>query len=173
MAPEIFYSVCYGESNPPAAIKSLHTLTPAVLHGYCRHRVQFADYPGIIAEDGHSVRGIYATGLTEANMHKLDYFEGSEYERKNVKVKLLRKDGDKEVEGEEVGAVTYVFLFPEQLERGEWDFEQFRRDKMRFWARGDWKYEQGARGNHTSSCETTPLTLSQIPTTKLSSIKGV
>lgn len=145
MAPEVFYSVCYGNSNPPGAIKGLHTLTPAVLHGYCRHRVQFADYPGIIPEDGHSVRGIYATGLTKANMVKLDYFEGSEYERRNVKVQLLKQHDGKEVEGEETKAIAYIFLFPKHLERGEWDFEQFRKDKLKFWARGDWVDEQGTR----------------------------
>ena len=143
MAPEIFFSVCYGNPNPPDAIKNLHTLAPAVLHGYSRHRVQFADYPGIIPENGHSVRGIFATGLTEANMSKLDYFEGSEYERKRLKVKLLKEEGGKEVEGEEKDAIGYVFLLPNELEREEWDFEHFRKDKLKFWAQGDWDAEQG------------------------------
>ena len=143
MAPEVFFSVCYGNANPPDAIKSLHTLTPAVLHGYCRHRVRFADYPGVIPENGHSVRGIFATGLTEANMLKLDYFEGSEYERKKVKVQLIREDGGKEVGGDERDAVAYIFLFPNQLERKEWDFEHFRKDRLKFWAQGGWVAEQG------------------------------
>lgn len=63
--------------------------------------------------------------------------------RKNVKVKLLKNVDGKEVEGEEVDAVAYVFLYSAGLERVEWDFEAFRRDKLRFWARGDWKDEQG------------------------------
>lgn len=142
MAPEIFYSVCYQMSNPPDAIKNLHVFTPAILHGYCRHRVQYADYPGIIPEEGgNSVRGVYVSGLTEANMGKLDYFEGSEYERVETKVKLLRKeggeDGSEEVEGEEKDVIVYVYKYPHQLERREWDFEQFKRDKMQIWVRDE------------------------------------
>uniref|UniRef100_A0A8H7K8C2 Putative gamma-glutamylcyclotransferase n=1 Tax=Bionectria ochroleuca TaxID=29856 RepID=A0A8H7K8C2_BIOOC len=95
MAPEVFFTVCYGTSKPPQAYQAMHTFTPATLDGYCRHRVQFADYPGIIPEEGCSVRGVYATGLTDANMHKLDYFEGSEYKKVNVKVKLLKNEGER------------------------------------------------------------------------------
>lgn len=140
MAPEVFYSVCYGTTNPPDVIKSLHTFTPAILHGYCRHRVRFADYPGVIAEEGQSVRGIYATGLTDANMHKLDHFEGSEYELVKATVKLLGKaDGKEEAveTGEEREAGVYVFKYPDDLERAEWDFEYFRRQKMRTWIRDE------------------------------------
>lgn len=143
MAPEVFYSVCYQDANPPDVIKGLHTFTPAVLQDYCRHRVQYADYPAIIPEEGHSVRGIYVTGLTEANMGKLDFFEGSEYDRKSVKVKLVKKEGDKEVEGEEKDVISYVFKFPHRLEHGEWDFEHFKNERMRLWVREDVGYLQG------------------------------
>ncbi|KAH6892327.1 AIG2-like family-domain-containing protein [Thelonectria olida] len=142
MAPEVFYSVCYGDSNPHQVIKDLHTFTPATLDGYCRHRVQYADYPGIIAEKGHSVLGIYATGLTDANVQKLDYFEGSEYNRETVKVKLLKKEGDATKGDEYKETIVYVFNVPEYLEKKEWDFEEFRREKMKSWTRGDWIYEQ-------------------------------
>lgn len=135
MAPEVFYTVCYQSGNPPEPIKWLHDFTPAILHGYCRHRVRYADYPGIIAEEGQSIRGIYVTGLTEANMIKLDMFEGDQYERVETKVKLLGKEGDKDVEGEEKDVVVYVFKEPQDLEREEWDFEHFRTQKMSMWIR--------------------------------------
>lgn len=132
MAPEVFFSVCYGQRAPPAAIQALHTFHPAVLDGFCRHRVQSAPYPGIVAEEGKSVRGIYATGLTEANMAKLTDYEGSEYALETVKVKL---DGGEKAEGEVKETTTYVFLHPEELERVEWDFEEFREKQMKFWTR--------------------------------------
>lgn len=151
MAPEVFFSVCFGETNPSKVIRDLYTFTPAILDDYCRHRVQNADYPAIVPEKGHSVRGVYATGLTDANMSKLDYFEGSEYERIEVSVKLAKKTGgegerigeDKEDEVEVNNAKVYVFRYPEQLERVEWDFEHFRKEKMKLWTRGDWAYDQG------------------------------
>ncbi|KAH8177247.1 gamma-glutamyl cyclotransferase, AIG2-like domain-containing protein [Sarocladium implicatum] len=142
MAPEVFFSVCYGDSNPPKVIQNLHTFIPAILHDHCRHRVRFADYPGVIPEPGHSVRGILATGLTDANVAKLDVFEGSDYLRKKTSIKLLKKENGKEVEGTAEEAWVYLFKDPEDLEKVEWDFEEFRREKMRNWTRGDWRFEQ-------------------------------
>ena len=134
MAPEIFYTALYRSSNPADAVKKLHTFTPAVLHGYARYRVRFADYPGITPERGQSVQGVYVTGLTAANMQKLDAFEGSEYERVKTTVRLLKEAGNKEVQGEEKEAITYVFKFPKELERKEWDFDHFRAKRMMAWA---------------------------------------
>ncbi|ROT39319.1 hypothetical protein SODALDRAFT_332757 [Sodiomyces alkalinus F11] len=147
MDPRVFFRVVQGNSDPPEVIRNLYTFTPAILHGYCRHRVRTADYPGIIPEEGRSVRGIYVTGLTDANIDKLDSFEGDEYERRTVKVKLLEQVGDDDaegeslVEGEEKTADTYVFIYPDQIERGEWDFEHFRRERLRYWAREEFSFD--------------------------------
>lgn len=143
MAKEVFFSVCYGYTNPPETIRNLHTFSPAVLHGYCRHRVEGADYPAVVREDGHSVRGVYVTGLTDENMRKLDYFEGSEYERITVDVQLVGRDGEQDAMDESRTTSVYVFIAPEDLERGEWDFENFRQEKMAVWTRGDWMFQQG------------------------------
>jgi hypothetical protein len=142
MAPEVFFTVCYGHNNPHQVIKDLHTFTPAILEGYCRHRVRHADYPGVVAEKGHSVRGVYATGLTDANMSKLDTFEGSEYDKEKVKVKLLNRDGTVSDEGEIKETTVYVFNSPKYLEKREWDFEEFRKTKMRNWTRGGLAFDE-------------------------------
>lgn len=142
MAPEVFFGVCYGDKSPAQAIRNLHTFTPAILEDYCRHRVQFADYPAAVPEKGHQIRGIYVTGLTDANMEKLDYFEGQEYERRTVKVQVLEHEGDKEIPGPTKSASVYVFLKLNELEKREWDFEEFRREKMQIWARGDWAFSR-------------------------------
>ncbi|KAI8657652.1 putative gamma-glutamylcyclotransferase [Fusarium keratoplasticum] len=167
MAPEVFFSVCYGDKNPPKVIKDLHTFTPAILEGYCRHRVQFADYPGVIAEKGHTVLGIYATGLTDANVQKLDNFEGSEYTKTAVQVKLMKKDGDKTSEGERKETSVYVFNNPSHLEKVEWDFEEFRKEKMQFWTRGGWAFDAGKSliliRKATFADATGPETADQIP----------
>ncbi|KAK2603464.1 hypothetical protein QQS21_004324 [Conoideocrella luteorostrata] len=147
MATEVFFSVCYGDKNPPQAIRDLHTFTPAILQDYCRHRVQFADYPAAVPEPGHSIRGVYITGLTDANIEKLDYFEGSEYERRTVKVQTLEKSGsgEKEVLGTKMSTSVYVFLVAAALEKREWDYEEFRREKMQIWARGDWTFDDDGK----------------------------
>ncbi|KAI8633145.1 AIG2-like family-domain-containing protein [Xylariaceae sp. FL1651] len=145
MAPEVFFTVCYRFcSDDITALKNLHKFQPAILHGYCRRRVQHADYPGITPDDDHEVRGMYVTGLTSANMYHLDQFEGSEYVRKTVKVRLLSKVGDDKgkgnVEGEEAECEVYVFNVPTALEDREWDFEEFRTQKMRKWTREDYGF---------------------------------
>ncbi|RYP25893.1 hypothetical protein DL768_011657 [Monosporascus sp. mg162] len=108
-------------------------------------RVKHADYPGITPDPDHEVRGTYVTGLTDANMAKLDQFEGSEYERRTVKVRLLSKvgndKGEGNVEGEEVECEAYVFISPQYLEDREWDFEEFRTQKMKKWIREDYGFE--------------------------------
>ena len=141
MAPEVFFGVCYGQSVPPKAVQALHTFTPAVLKDHGRHRVKSEDYPGVIAQDGHSVYGIFATGLTDANMVKLDEFEGPEYEKKTVTVKTLSHVNGQEVEGGSVETSVYIFLHPDYLEMREWDFEEFKREKMQSWTRGDWSFD--------------------------------
>ncbi|KAF2969802.1 hypothetical protein GQX73_g3757 [Xylaria multiplex] len=78
-------------------------------------------------------------------MYHLDQFEGSEYERKTVKARLLSKVGDDKgngnVEGEEVECEVYVFNNPTELEDREWDFEEFRTQKMKKWTREDYGFD--------------------------------
>ncbi|KAI1188833.1 AIG2-like family-domain-containing protein [Nemania serpens] len=145
MAPEVFFTVCYRSSTDHiSTLKKLHQFQPAILHGYCRRRIKFADYPGITPDPNHEVRGMYVTGLTAANMQHLDHFEGAEYDRKTVKVRLLSQVGDDKgsgnVEGKEVECEVYVFNRPSQLEDREWDFKEFRTQKMKMWTREDYGF---------------------------------
>ena len=88
---------------------------------------------------GPCVRGTYVEGLTEADMWRLDIFEGGEYVRRKVVCRLVEGEGEGdggEEEGE-VEAETYVWRDGEVgLEGGEWDFEEFRREKMGRWVGG-------------------------------------
>jgi hypothetical protein len=108
--------------------------------------VRYADYPGITPDPDHEVRGMYVTGLTDANMHHLDTFEGEDYVRKTVKARLLTKVGDDKgngnVEGEEVECEVYVYLDKSSLEDREWDFEEFRTQKMKHWTREDYGFAE-------------------------------
>ncbi|KAK4104751.1 hypothetical protein N658DRAFT_492846 [Parathielavia hyrcaniae] len=145
MVPDVFYSVCYGTKDVPDAVAKLHTFQPAILHGYCRRRVRYADYPGITEDEGHQVFGTLTTGLTRANMAKLDYFEGGQYERRTVTVRLLKRvgnlKGEGNVEGEENTAEVYVYLNKNDIEEQEWDLEEFRRDKLKYWTRAGYVFE--------------------------------
>jgi hypothetical protein len=126
----------------------------------------FADYPGIIEDPAHAVRGTYATGLTEANMRRLDLFEGGRYVRKKVKVNLLTKvgndKGEGNVEGEEKVAEVYVFKKRDDLEDKEWDLEEFRREKMHLWTREGYVFE-GKNIREPPSAELDVSNLNSLP----------
>lgn len=140
MARPVLYRVIYGTSNISndpakdvlAARAATLTIEPAILHDYCRHRVRHADYPGIILQEGESVRGTYVTGLTNADMYRLDIFEGSEYGRAHVRVVLLGDGKDSaSPDATTVDAQTYIYTAgDDRLEQGEWDFDDFVKNKM-------------------------------------------
>lgn len=148
MAPPVLHRVIYGNTNPESWQKDLTTVRPALLQGYRRHKVKHADYPGILPHgptNSHpsSVRGSFVTGLTDGDIWRLDIFEGSQYTRQKVRVKVLKGTAldekadeerlEEQVE-EEVEAETYVWTDARSdLEDDEWDFDEFKREKMWAW----------------------------------------
>lgn len=168
MAPQVLHRVVHGHPDPEPWQKAVLSFKPAALHGYKRHRVRGADYPGIVSASGEpstqKVLGTLVSGLTDGDLHRLDLFEGSEYERRAVTVRPLRDSLDSVLkqspghqpkdshlrdvldaagaeiadEEDEVAAVTYVWIAGmDRLEAAEWDFETFKRDKMAWWVNVD------------------------------------
>jgi Gamma-glutamyl cyclotransferase, AIG2-like len=143
MAPAVLYRVIYGTPKPETWEKERVTIQTAVLHGFHRRAVKFAEFPAIIANPSRTVRGAYIAGLTDRDIQRLDAYEGDMYQRRKVKVKLLRdvklQDSIPDsklasLEDAEVEAETYVWaLDPKDLDKDEWDFENFRTTKLRAW----------------------------------------
>lgn len=81
-------------------------------------------------------------------MWRLDIFEGDEYARRKVRLRVLRDDGVGAEAGQvEEEAETYVWVAGrEKLEGGEWDFEGFRREKMGAWVGGGEEADDGFAG---------------------------
>ena len=125
----------------------------SLLENHRRHRVIDADYPAILPESDGTVRGSLVEGMTEGDCWRLDIFEGDQYTRQKVKVKVLKDKGmlDAAEEGkqqssdedeieEEAECESYVWTNPaSELDPSEWDFEEFKRDKMKAWM-GDGSY---------------------------------
>lgn len=153
MAPPVLHRVIYGSTEPEEWQKQLTTVRSALLQGYTRHKVKHADYPAILPHSTTSssetessrpsVRGSLVTGLTDGDIWRLDIFEGTQYTRQKVRVKALKNtaldalvdeaDLEAHVE-EEVEAETYVWTDRRSdLEQEEWDFEEFKREKMWAW----------------------------------------
>lgn len=138
MVPEVLNRVCYGKARPESWMIRPRTITPAILPNYRRHRVRNYDFPAIVHSEGSTVRGTFVTGLSAVDIWRLDIFEGSVYERVDVKVNLLESvvdvHGKSHVEGDEVEAQTYVWIEDKDgLEEAEWSFADFKREKLRRW----------------------------------------
>jgi hypothetical protein len=143
MAPGVLYRVIYGNAHPEPWQQKLTTVRPALLESHRRHRVKYMSYPAITPCTGSSVRGSVVTGLTQGDIYRLDIFEGNQYLRKKVKVKVLKNVGledsiqtgeSEEHAPEEVEAETYIWRNDlSELEDGEWDFEEFKRERMHYW----------------------------------------
>lgn len=85
-------------------------------------------------EDDAAAGGPSAKGKVFSNVH----VTGKE------QVVLGNMSGGQDAEGEEVEAETYVWIAGEdRLEAREWDFAEFQREKLRFWA-GDGADEEYA-----------------------------
>ncbi len=141
MAPQVLHRVIFGTIHPATTQTSRLIIEPAILTHYMRHRVSDCDYPAIVPspEPDASVRGTYVRGLTAEDQWRLDLFEGDQYERIKVCPQLLDQEG-KATMG--VEAETYVWKDGEiGLEKREWDFEEFRKEKMGRWVGQDEEYE--------------------------------
>ena len=139
MATPILYRVLYGTVTPELWQKGSLRIRSALLPEFCRYRIRYVDYPGIVPEPGKMVRGTYVEGLTQGDVWRLDIFEGAEYARVKVKVRILDDQGvetDEELETE-----TYVFIDGnDRLEGKEWDFQQFLKEKLSRWTSDSKEY---------------------------------
>ena len=154
MVPAVLYRVCYGSSHPaPWQVQGLR-IRPAILQDWCRRRVLNSDYPAIISSTDSSVRGTVVTGLTDADIWRLDIYEGSEYKRAKLHVLPLAEDekdsAGKNTDVAQVEVETYVWIGDDaDVEEKEWNFEEFKRDKLRSWITDPQQYEGNSAASHT------------------------
>jgi hypothetical protein len=121
MFPQLFYKTLYGNKDPSDDIRDLHKFQMASIDGYQRLCVYQAAYPGITPATGRTVSGYLVTGLTAANLQKMDKYEGGQYDRKPLTIKLSKMLGTgKVVSDGTVVADAYIFKYPHVLEKKEW-----------------------------------------------------
>jgi len=112
MAPQVLSRVT-GHSTTTLTIR------PAILPDYRRHRVRGADYPAISPQAGSTVRGALVGGLSDSDLHRLDVFEGSEYERIRTRARILHAEKGRTVE--EAGSAETVLGVDTSLEQADDD----------------------------------------------------
>lgn len=135
MAPPVLHRVIWGSQTPPTpAHASLLTIRSAILPAHRRHKVRGADYPAILpcSKQGACVKGTLVEGLTDGDLWRLDIFEGDEYTRRQVRVRVHSPSSSSP--GEEIDCESYIWTSsPRRLDQSEWDFDEFVRDKMKRW----------------------------------------
>ncbi|MDZ7662073.1 gamma-glutamylcyclotransferase family protein [Thiohalophilus sp.] len=91
----------------------------AKLPGYARYRLQGEVYPGIVAMPGESLQGTLYPDLDAAAHKKIDHYEDTCYEKREVTVQLD--------DGRELAALAYVI--PDEKSRllssQRWDRQKF------------------------------------------------
>lgn len=121
----------YGTLCSPAVLRVLlgrvpMLQSPAFLTGYQRHPVIGQVFPGMIPSLDPKIQttqGVLLQALNSKEMNVLDYFEGDEYERRDVTVSF---------QGIMKETQTYVWSNPVaelDIEK-EWDYYQFCNEKL-------------------------------------------
>ncbi|KAI7876413.1 hypothetical protein K492DRAFT_172561 [Lichtheimia hyalospora FSU 10163] len=125
--------LCGSSDTTPASILKLSSLRmrPAILKGHKRYALKNRPYPGIVAtgNDQDSVRGIVCEGLSQADVHRLDLYEGDEYKRDQVQVFAIDEEDD-------IAISCQAYIWTEgndQLENYDWDEEHFIKVKAATW----------------------------------------
>ncbi|KAI9237732.1 MAG: hypothetical protein BYD32DRAFT_415674 [Podila humilis] len=116
----------------------------AVIEGFVRHPYHNEPYPGMIAstDSTKTVEGILVFGHSAIDVFRLDRFEGGEYTRELLPVKILESvpasftHGQQPLDaGTTVLSNVYIFTGPVKhldLTR-EWDFEAFKNEQLAQW----------------------------------------
>lgn len=114
MFPEVWNAVVGRPANRSARV---------VAHGYSAFCVSGQDYPGLVSEaDAAVTEGVLIFDLIEEDWQRLDAFEGSFYERVEIRVQLVGGENE-----ETHRAQTYLVRdgFRSQLTDELWNAEAF------------------------------------------------
>lgn len=120
----------YGTLMAPQVLKGLigrvpDLVKPAILSNYRRHPVKEHVFPGIIpcSTGASTTKGLLLEGLSENELKVLDWYEGEEYIRRDVKVKC---DG--------ISHETQCYVWSNPLSELDltqgWDYDTFRETKL-------------------------------------------
>jgi gamma-glutamylcyclotransferase (GGCT)/AIG2-like uncharacterized protein YtfP len=109
MFPEVWQRVVRGH----------YRAEPATLAGYSRHALAQRDYPGMVvaAELAARVEGVLWRDVDDADLARLDQFEGEQYERIEVTVQLAT--------GLALQAGTYLYIAGDLQSEQQWDPQAF------------------------------------------------
>ncbi len=119
---------CYGTLRCAEVFRAVtgetRTGVEALLHGYAAYRFSGQDYPGLAPRVGATVSGVVYTRLSRALLARLDRYEGDEYVRQRVRVRLA--------DGAQCAAWVYLCRKAQRarLSTETWDHQAFVRNRL-------------------------------------------
>ncbi len=116
-------SLMFGEVWRPLAQREFASMA-ATLEGYQREGVAGQLYPGIRPCPGAVTPGRVYLDVDDATLERLDAFEGDEYRRATVSVRVSTPEG----RATWVDAEVYVLADRSRLDGKPWNAERFGRD---------------------------------------------
>jgi len=116
----------YGTLQSPGIVKKLTGKSfkskPAVLPGYKRYCVKDCDYPAVIQQNDTETTGLVLENVDELTLDIISFYEGDEYEKRQVTVLMNGKPKD---------ALTFVWVKGNEfLENKEWDYYGFKKNRL-------------------------------------------
>lgn len=111
--------------SPPIwqrVVRGSYLSARAVAGGHARYAIKDETYPGMVPQDGSSVTGMLYFEVSQEDIAALDTFEGDEYRRASIPVRLDS--------GETVQADTYIYLPAEKLSESPWLPEAFQMERF-------------------------------------------
>jgi gamma-glutamylcyclotransferase (GGCT)/AIG2-like uncharacterized protein YtfP len=112
MFPEVWQRVVRGS----------YRSATGVVADCARYAIDRETYPGMVHERGANVSGIVYFDVDARDLAALDVFEGSDYERETVEVRLAGI--------QTVPAETYFYLAKAHLLESPWDPEAFQMQRF-------------------------------------------
>ncbi|QDU54741.1 gamma-glutamylcyclotransferase family protein [Aeoliella mucimassa] len=125
MAHVFVYGTLLEPTMMQAVVGRLVASQPATLLKYVRSQLTGCYYPGMVPSDYHQVTGAVYCDLTDAELARLDYFEGPEYLRATVQPVLGESN-------QVVSAEAYLLQPSEQsrMLHLDWDVQHFRQSNL-------------------------------------------
>ena len=104
-------------------VQGVYACENAVATGFQRYAVPNETYPGMVRDQAAQVQGIVWLNVQPHDLARLDAFEGAEYQRETIEVKL-NKDGSS------MRAGAYLWRDSSLLSDALWSVATFERDGM-------------------------------------------
>ena len=103
-------------------VRGSYRSAPATAHDFIRLALAGDTYPGMVGRAGEQVEGVLYFDVDAQDVAALDAFEGCEYERAEIAVKMSA--------GEIVIAGTYIFLARQRLSAVSWEPQAFQMSRF-------------------------------------------